>query len=265
MSKKFFSRFSVILLLVLACIFTVTVVKATDKKQQIEKYKNTLLSEGVRPADIWTDETVLHVSLYASNDDSLGAEDILALRLARNEARLMIAGKEKAFKGIVSINNIFIDSNGSTLYDATIQDFITVPQDFTESVRLFGEVPNLSEKETTEALSESMKESELPWQIQEIAINPLGGYVVKMYMDQADSRKDISAINSIIQETVLVIDKLNEKGSSISEYRLTVADPDNAQTIYVMDADLIYRDFLWWQSPALGNEPWTGSSPKQPE
>ena len=274
-SKNLHGLFTIIVLLVFVWVSVLAIVKAEESRQQKKTEANreqtekalfnNLISSGLKPTRVWIEDETVHISLCASGDNSLGAEDIMALKLSRNVARIMAAEQEQPLKGITSINNVLVNSLGTVLYDVSVSDFLIIPEEFTESVRLFGEVPDLSIDETAVVLDDSIKKLGLPLMIQEIVINPLGGYSIKMTVNEADSQRDISVINQTVQDTVCIIHELNGRGCSISEFYISIPDPDSAKPIYQFTADLIYSDYLWWQDPGLGYDSWTGSTPMLPE
>ena len=234
-------------------------------KEMEEKMQDKLLRAGLQPVKIWTEEDILHISLKVSSKDKLGAQDILTLRTARNQVRLMAAEENDLIKSKLAVNNILLGPDENVLYDVTVYDFLTVSEDFTDSIRLLGETPKLSAEQTEELIYGEVKDPALLFKITEVSMNPLGGYFVDLQVASKDSRRDIEAINQFVQEMVACVDKLNQEGCSIGEYRISIADSEGDGLLFLMDVDCIYRDYLWWQEPSLGAGTWTGSSPRMPE
>lgn len=241
--------------------------QSTDSiyKEIEEKMQDNLLRAGLQPVKIWTEENILHISLKASSEDKLGAQDILTLRTARNQVRLIAAEEDDSIKNKLAVNNILLGPDENVLYDVTVYDFLSVSEDFTDSIRLLGETPKLSAEQTEELIYGEVKGPALLFKIAEVSMNPLGGYFVDLQVASKDSRRDIEAINQFVQEMVACVDKLNQEGCSIGEYRISIADSEGDGLLFLMDVDCIYRDYLWWQEPSLGAGTWTGSSPRMPE
>ena len=61
----------------------------------------------------------------------------------------------------------------------------------------------------------------------------------------------------------MLISELNDSaGTGITQYNLSIENESGEQIIF-LTADLIYRDFYWWQSPLLNGESWTKNKPEQ--
>jgi len=58
-----------------------------------------------------------------------------------------------------------------------------------------------------------------------------------------------------------LIEELNNKGAKLAKYILTAKSEKNDEILFLLSADLIYREFNWWQSPEFGSNTWTESSP----
>ncbi|MBP5255026.1 MAG: hypothetical protein J6Z23_06585 [Lachnospiraceae bacterium] len=278
-TKKIWLSLGAILLAAAVFTFVIAIVNAngtgrlssSDLEQQEQhelpeqSLRETLLAEGLTPEEIRMDGGTLYISIRTSSDPAPGAGDILDLRTVRNAVRRAAASEEALLQGVHAVANRIVDAQGTVLYDATVFDFFNIPEGFQDSVRISGSVPGSSEEETADVLEDAFRDEGLPLRILEVSINPLGGYFVRMDVDGAGFTGEPDAVNRIVRETVDVLDGLNARGSAVGAFRFTVADPETQETVFLMDADLVYRDFLWWQDPAFGFGTWTGSTPRLQE
>ena len=256
--------FAIIIILVTGCI-TAMAIDVTTKKQQAENIFNELKTDGYSNIEkIWIEDNSMCSTVLSAKNDSLCANDIRNIRAIRNKARALALDNNGELSGITSVNHIIKNSNDEILYDVTIDDFYTIPEEFTDSINLNTRAVTFSEKETIIALASAFGENSLPLRVVEISESSLGGYFLDIVVDNESGQEiDINSINGYVQQVLTIIDNLNVNGHKITEYNISVFSQDtNAEPIYFMSADVIFRDFLWWQSPSLGNETWTGSTPK---
>ncbi len=193
-------------------------------------------------------DTLCSVSLSLSGN-RLDYRDIPALRAVRNKARILALSGNGCFDGITSLRNVIKDPAGNVVYDVTISDFAAMPEEFEDSAELCSKAVLSGPGETRDALRSAFEEHGiLPFEItvSEAAINGYCASVVIEGVPDEISRNVLSAIED-----------LNRKGGSVSEYRLTVTGAPDGGVICYMSADLIFRDFLWWQLP--GTEGASGS------
>lgn len=113
-----------------------------------------------------------------------------------------------------------------------------------------------SKKETKQLLEETFEELGISVNVSEVKESNLVGYSVALEI--INHNNDIDMINSTIRQIDSAMIQLNIDGAMIGEFILSVTDVnDSNEIIYLMAADLMYREFLWWQSPEhLGRSSW---------
>lgn len=245
---------------------TVMAASVISEKMHANEIFTELKSNGCEQIEkVWFEEE--SVCYQAKCDgDSLGYKDILLIRSVRDQLRYMTSQNARALGDIRSVNQIIINPDGEIMYEVTVDDFYNIPEDFDESIRLREEKATISQKDTMTAVVQAINEKQLPLKVSDCRENILGGYFLKISFVMNESSKiTIDEINETVQECLVTIDELNQQGHSVAAFNLDFVPSKNAEPIYFMSADLIYRDFLWWQSPQLGSATWTGSTPELPE
>ncbi|MFI2855825.1 hypothetical protein ACH6EH_01650 [Paenibacillus sp. JSM ZJ436] len=211
---------------------------------------NRLAEKGVIVKSMSMSGKVLQVGIQSEGTDQMTPEDIKAIRNIRNEIR---SGSNKIL-GIKDLKVKFSGKQGKVIYDSTINDITAIP-DFVKKPEV-----KLDDLNVKSFLSKGLSDQGLTVSKLEISKSPLEGNLVNMVIQQVDLAK----VNDSIPEIEMIISKLNESsGTGITQYDLSIQDK-TGQLIVFLTADLVYRDFYWWQSPILNGDTWTKSKPRDP-
>ncbi|MBQ7603402.1 MAG: hypothetical protein IJU75_00455 [Clostridia bacterium] len=213
---------------------------------------------GVKDVTFENDNTIR--STASASGEKLGPEDIDSLRAIRNAARSLIESDEDLSGKVNNIRNVITDENGDEIYDVIVNDFCNIPDEFTNSHRIMSEKSGKSSDETLSAISSKFEELGVKTESLSLENGTFNGFcaVIKMVYDVEDEL----GLNWQIERILIAVDGLNADGYSIAEYNVSINDTTSGEQIFYMSSDLIHRDFLWWQSPKLGYQTWTGSTPK---
>lgn len=207
--------------------------------------KEQLVSEGVPISDAAIDNNALNVKFKSNGNKQITPEDIISLRNIRNYARL---NKDKGkFKGL----NITINGTGDNniIYDGGIIDLNTEIDEST-----------LTNTPVDDVKANDLLTSEFPVNNyfsfkSNIKKCDIGGKEAIIDVDWHGS--NILECNTITKQVILAIVNLNKKSNTnISQFTLTIKNPSNSIVI-LLSADLLYRDFIWYQSPDLNGNSWT--------
>lgn len=235
--------------LVLLYGFLMFNVFASANSFDASQMKGKLTSKGIDIAELTISDKVLKVNVKSKGNDEVTPGDILAIRDIRNEAR-----KNENKTKVKDLSLKITGANGKSMYDGVVNDIITIPQGSGKPDE------KLDLKQTENKLSSSLASEGVEVSKLKITNSELGGKLA-VFTLQLD---DISAANALVPNVQQIIDELNKKdGTGIYQYNMTIEDASK-QTIILLTADLVYRDFYWWQSPDLGNETWTRNTPKGP-
>ena len=160
-------------------------------------------------------------------------------------------------EGLIQTLSLVIESvDGRVIYDRTKKDIMDIPK-----VPETSPIPKntLDTKQTKEKLYRVLSAKSLV--VTKLNISSIiDGKIASLIIQPSDT--DMAKANDLvpmIQEIIEGLNKTDETG--IYQYNLTIQDK-NGQPLIVLAADLIYREFTWWQTPAFGNNSWTGSDPE---
>lgn len=216
-----------------------------------------LQDEGYPVEDLAIREGMITAIIKSKGNERIEAGDILTLRRVRNEARTLI--RNNKWSGISAINEVILNSRGETIYDSTLNDGLIMPDD--EQSRVIKDtVTAVNSDKVKMLLSDTFISNGFEVDITSLTESQLQGLAVSLELKNHNN--NYNYINEVILEIQRLIEELNLKNAKISEYILTISDTENSKNvILLLSADLLYRDFLWWQSPEFNNETWTHSAP----
>ncbi|WP_136608704.1 hypothetical protein [Paenibacillus dokdonensis] len=217
-----------------------------------DKIQVQLLKQGVTISDISAKEENLKLAtLSASNSGEATIEDIKAIRKIRNEVRSRASDASQ----IKNIDLTIIGANGATIYNGVSNDITKIP-DFSHKIE-----GSLDLKTVQSTVYDELKKNGVAVDSVNVSNNELGGKLASIVLTA-----EISEVNSLVPKIEQWITSLNDsRDAGISQYDLTINDKNNSNLLY-LTTDLVYRDFYWWQSPALGNDVvWTKSGPESEE
>jgi hypothetical protein len=207
-----------------------------------------LKSQEIAVFDVIFSEDVLSVTIGSSGVDRVTPEDMLAYRLIRDDVRLLDIE--------ANLNIRIVSTAGNIIFEETLNHLLDIPEFGLKIDETAGIVTD-----TEKILRDELAALGFDVQLVDVANSEFGGKNVCIELWQSF---DIDEVNRTVQEFVTLIDVLNEeKDVVVSQYRLSVSDEAD-DLLVQLSADLIQRSFSWWQSPRLGNETWTGNTPKTP-
>ena len=209
-----------------------------------------LTKEGYNIEKISFEKDTITSTIVSTKSDSTGPNEILALRAVTNEVRALALKNDDSLAGIKSMKQIIKNSDNEIISEDELVNFQTVCKDFEDSMQLKNGVIKHTKKETRQLIEGTFKEQDISVNIIGITESKLAGYLVVLEM--VDHNNDIDMINDTLWQIDTIISKLNIDGAMIGEFILSAANAnDRNEIIYLMAADLMFRDFLWWQSPEL--------------
>ena len=231
---------------VLSGAYYMTSISAESPTQQIQ---TQLVKEGVAISEISTQEGNLKLETKSTSDSGKATiEDIKAIRKIRNEVR----------NGTTQIKNVDLTitgENGENIYNGVSNGITQIP-DFSSKI-----VGKLDSESVHDTVYSELKANGVTVKSVNITDNALGGKLAAIVLTA-----EISEVNSLVPKIEKWITELNDSdGVGVSQYELTINDKRDNATVLYLTTDLVYRDFYWWQSPALGNEVWTKTKPESQE
>lgn len=181
----------------------------------------------------------------ASDAERLAADDISTIRAVRNGVRYEM-NTLKTLSGAAGYNEVMTNSAGKVLLDSDI-DLQTVPP-FPECAVLRENIPDSAD---IEDLCGGLI-SKYPNITLSTAYDDNIGKTLQMVLDYVDT--DFDAINQDIADIMRYVDSYNQDSAAVQQTEITVyAD---GEKVLVSSSDLVYRDFLWWQTPQM-TDTWT--------
>ena len=187
------------------------------------------------------------------------------LSAERTEARNQAVRHAGAFREITSMRQVILDTAGKTVYDTSLADFWKIPEGNPDSVRIRENKSTYTKEETAAALREELTRNGIPLEVRVCGSYVLGGYLAELvFRNDGGQEPDLQAIHAAVENCLTAVDAVNRAGYSIGAYQIEYRPADGADPLYVLTADLIFRDFRRWQDPSLGNESRTGGGPKMP-
>ena len=262
-TKKIVFTVSGILLFLSISFLTVKAIDKSNITELSSRMKEELQSQGyIQLQNISFQEGIVCYTATTDQEKILGIQDLLLLGAEREQARFEAMRSPRLFHRFSTLRQVVVSPNGTVLYDQQLMNFATISEDDTESLYISEHKPTHSKEETAAVLKESFRQNGLSLEVTECSEYSLGGYQVTLsYKDEKGTMPDIDTINAAANQCLAVIDNLNKNGESIGAYRLQYGTEDGSDVLFLLSADLIFRDFLWWQSPTLGGNTWTDSHP----
>ena len=260
--KIVFAVFGIILILCISFLIVKAIAEGNITKQS-SRMKEELQSQGyLQLQNISFQDGIVCYTATTDQEKTLGIQDMLLLRAEREQARFEAMKSPRLFHRYSTLRQVIVSPNGTVLYDQKLMNFETISEDNTESLYISEHKPTHSKEETAAILKESFRQNGLSLEVTECSEYSLGGYQVTLaYKDEKGTMPDIDTINAAANQCLTVVDSLNKNGESIGAYRLQYKNEEESIVLFLLSADLIFRDFLWWQSPSLEGSTWTGSHP----
>lgn len=215
-----------------------------------------LKSEGF-PMDFQIKDKEICITLTSrSEQKQIEPWDILALRRGRTEARAYTA--QSRFGSVSDVlTEVIVNAKGETIYEASLNDALIVHPEITSSALLDSKL-EFSEEDILIQLENLFSSDDLKIDVLSVSPSLLGGSQAEL--EWKGHNNNYVDINEQIPKIQALVESLNENGMNITEYTLTVKS-DQDKILLLLSADLLYRDFLWWQSPEFEQQTWTKSSP----
>lgn len=254
--KKKISAISAILAIAIIAVIVSVNVHGGDVMAMESTISDKLKSEGFN-VDLQVTDKEFAATLVSTAQKRAEPEDILALRRVRNEARSYVT-KNKSNSVPDVMKEVIVNSKGDIIYEASINNALVIPKDITSPALLDSSV-GIDDNEVKSILDNLFKSENLNIDISSISKSMLGGKLIELKFKNHNN--DYNYINEKIPQIQALVESINEKGAKIVEYTLTVQSDDTDEVLLLLSADLMYRDFLWWQSPEFGTGTWTKSSP----
>ncbi|KAF6574230.1 hypothetical protein JDW19_07130 [Paenibacillus polymyxa] len=224
-------------------------INSISAESPTELIQTKLSQQGVSISSISAQQEDLKVETKSvSSSGKATIDDIKAIRAVRNEVRSGVNGTNE----IKNIDLAIKGANGKTIYDEVSNDVTHIP-DFSKKIQ-----GSLESTKVLEAVICELQGNGMDVKSVDITDSVIGGKLAKIVI-----KADVSEINSLVPKIEQWIMALNDAKDSngISQYDLTINGKDN-EVLFYLTADLVYRDFYWWQSDALGGETWTNSGPE---
>ena len=249
MKSKWIISGGIAFVLIVLLAFSISSVDSVNS--DINALKDNLVEQGIKVKSLSLNGKDLQAKIQSDGIDRLTPEDIRAIRNIRNEVRNP-ANQEM---GIQNLSILILGKQGNTMYDVTINDITVIPE-FVRKPK-----PRLKTADVEDVLHHALENEGYAIASVKVENSPLEGKLAEMVIKV----EDIAAVDdSMMPEIELLISELNDStGTGITQYNLSLEDKTGEQIIY-LTADLIYRDFYWWQSPLLSERPWTKDKPEKP-
>lgn len=218
----------------------------TSGKNAAGTLKDRIVSNDVNieSCEYSADEDMLSVRMISESDkEVISANDITMLRKMCNTVRYDLIGSG-AVSETVKYNEVLINSNGCTLIDNDIS--LTGMTNYELMKNIGNESADKGLYEKLSAVSSSELNTSFSY-------DPLVGNTLIIEMNCGEET-DYPLINKEIADIVDEIGEYNKSDFSVQQVRLSAER--NEDEIFLMEADLVYRDFLWWQIPE-NEESWT--------
>lgn len=239
---------TMVISVIIGCVLMLGNVSASAE-EELDILKNQFQSNGldVERCTYLAEKDVLSVSLVSeTTQDFITASDIAALRKSRNTIRYDL-GKLRVVSTTATYNEVLKNSVGETLIDSDM-NITTLPQ-FAECSKLLKNIgienADMSLQDTLSSVSTAQISTEYNY-------DTSTGNTLIISLDYNGS--DYESINKEVANIMHTIDKYNKTNYSVQQ--VTVNVTNNGNQIIYMEADLVYRDFLWWQLPEMVDR-WT--------
>lgn len=247
-ANKFLLFAAIFLSIIISAILLVNNIPISAE-EEIGMLKDQFMAQNINieNCEYIADKAVLCVSLLSESDkNSISANDITALRKSRNIIRYDLR-KLSIVSETAVYNEVLKNSNGKTLIDSNI-DLTALPE-FDECSKLFKNIgienTDLNIQASLSAVTSAKLKTEYSYD------SSIGNTLI---LSLKYNEEDYSFINKEIADIMSAIDEYNKSNYSIQQVKLNVED--NNDKAFYMEADLVYRDFLWWQIPEM-EDSWT--------
>lgn len=246
-NKKWFLVTAAVI--VLSGAFYMNSISAESPTQLIQ---DRLVKEGVAVSKITTQERNIKLETKStSTSEEATIKDIKAIRKIRNDVRSGANGTSQ----IKNVDLTITGENGQNIYNDVSNDITRIP-DFSSKI-----VGKLDSESVQNAIYSELKANGVTVESTKVTDNELGGKLASIVLTT-----EISEVNNLVPKIEQWITALNDSdGIGVSQYELTINDKSDNSTLLYLTTDLVYRDFYWWQSPALGDEVWTKTKPESQE
>lgn len=250
--KKSIKLFSIIIttffaIVVCACLLLNTV--NVSAEEEIDTIKEQFLTNNIdiEECRYSVEDNVLSVTMASdTTSDVINASDITTLRKSRNAMRYSL-NKLRIVSTTATYNEVLKNSNGRTLMNSDI--YLTELPEFEECKKLLGNIGIENSNLTSTSMFTDLPVGKVEY---ECKYEPNIGNVLCVTLNSDGDA--YSQVNEQIANIMYDIDMYNNDYYSIQQVNLQVLD--NNQQIVYMEADLVYRDFLWWQIPEM-EDSWT--------
>ncbi len=270
----------IVVILIALCVFTIILVFAKGKSSDSDKTEDKIVpaaasdssvTESVDSAPQETDTDILLRRLADNGVDvenceysektkclkltvrsqaegtELSPDFVKAKRLALNTLRYE-ADDLSIISSMAKVNEVVINSSGVVISDSE-SDIMELP-DFPECTSL---IRNRAATPKIDKLEASIKE--IIAEDVDVKLNvssSAAGSTLHLTLDYP--ARDDETINENIALIMREIDIYNQKDPAVHQVELTVNCSD--ELLVYMYADLVYRDFSWWQTPDMETR-WT--------
>lgn len=246
--------FCTILLIGIISLSIITDMETLPLSKASDKIINKLMTEGHKIEKMCFEKDTVTATAILTRKDFTGPNTILAFRAVSNEVKALALKDDGALKGMKSVRQIVKNSDNEIISEfgsGRIQPKI-IGED---AIQLKNGSIRHTKKETKRLLQETFKQQGISANINEIKESKLVGYLV--VLEITDHNNDIDMIDSTVRQIKSAISKLNIDGAMIGEFILSATDAnDSNEIIYLMAADLMFGEFLWWQAPEFGRLSW---------
>ena len=205
-----------------------------------------LQQQNVNILEVSLANDLITVTLQSQGIGDIAPEDILAKRKIANAIR-----SQKLEDKINSYRLIIVGADEKQFYDGQQNSFAMIPEFIDAIPRSSGindsDIRELVERQCNEYPNIKLKELI----IQDCCLS--GKEINLEYIYEGNC---IQEINNIVPQIQQDIEKLNKESEiGISQYTLHIKDKKN--TLFLLSADLLYQEFMWWQSPSLDDQVWS--------
>lgn len=188
----------------------------------------------------------IKVSFKSSTaSEQLTADDINTIRSVRNGVRYEM-NTLKTLSGAAGYNEVMTNSAGKVLLDSDI-DLQTIPP-FPECAELRENIPDsIDIEDMCKGLISEYSNITLS-----TSYDNNIGKTLQMVLDYDDA--DFDAINQDVADIMRYVDSYNQDSAAVQQTEITVYA--GGEKVLFSSSDLVYRDFLWWQTPQM-SDTWT--------
>lgn len=220
-----------------------------------------LKNKGYKNIDVKIKDNQIVATIYSDGTKQSGANEILAIRAVRNEARAYVE-KDKSKSNLKGIREVEVNQQGEVTSDIENGNLFVIPTNIV-NMGLFTSNTNINENDVKKMIDDAFKDENIDIVVYSISKSPIIGNCVELELK--NHKDDLDFINEQVAKSETLFEALNEKGAKIAEYTLTAKSEKNNETVFLLSADLIYRDFIWWNSIDLGIGSWISQPQMKPD